>query len=98
MYFLFSIILLIDIFDHSFKKTLTNFLSFNKAEILKNNSNENLYKLSIMNSDGVIFASENIKKSYLDIAANSKIPFLKCGFKDGYEKEYMDFYNDKILN
>ena len=51
-----------------------------------------------MNSDGVIFASENIKKSYLDIAANSKIPFLKCGFKDGYEKEYMDFYNDKILN
>ena len=35
LYFLFSIILLIDIFDHSFKKTLTNFLSFNKAEILK---------------------------------------------------------------
>ena len=34
-YFLFSIILLIDIFDHSFKKSLTNFLSFNKAEILK---------------------------------------------------------------
>ncbi|MDB9704722.1 TrkH family potassium uptake protein [bacterium] len=35
LYFLFSIILLIDIFDHSFKKTLTNFLSFNKAEVLK---------------------------------------------------------------
>jgi trk system potassium uptake protein TrkH len=35
LYFLFSIILLIDIFDHSFKKTLTNFLSFNKAEIFK---------------------------------------------------------------
>ena len=35
LYFLFSIILLIDIFDHSFKKTLTNFLSFNKAETLK---------------------------------------------------------------
>jgi trk system potassium uptake protein TrkH len=35
LYFLFSIILLIDIFDHSFKKTLTNFISFNKAETLK---------------------------------------------------------------
>ena len=32
---LFSIILLIDIFDHSFKKSLTNFLSFNKSEIFK---------------------------------------------------------------
>ncbi|MDA7452216.1 TrkH family potassium uptake protein [Candidatus Pelagibacter ubique] len=35
LYFLFSIILLIDIFDHSFKKSLTNFLSFNKSETLK---------------------------------------------------------------
>ena len=35
LYFLFSIILLIDIFDNSFKKSLTNFLSFNKAETLK---------------------------------------------------------------
>ena len=35
LYFLFSIILLIDIFDHSFKKSLTNFLSFNKSEIFK---------------------------------------------------------------
>ena len=35
LYFLFSIILLIDIFDHSFKRSLTNFLSFNKSETLK---------------------------------------------------------------
>ena len=35
LYFLFSIILLIDIFDHSFKKSLTNFLSFNKSETFK---------------------------------------------------------------
>ena len=35
LYFLFSIIVLIDIFDHSFKKSLTNFISFNKAETLK---------------------------------------------------------------
>jgi len=35
LYFLFSIIILIDIFDHSFKKSLTNFISFNKAETFK---------------------------------------------------------------
>jgi len=35
LYFLFSIILLIDIFDNSFKKSLTNFISLNKAETLK---------------------------------------------------------------
>ena len=35
LYFLFSIIFLIDIFDNSFKKSLTNFISFNKSETLK---------------------------------------------------------------
>ena len=35
LYFLFSIIFLIDIYDESFKKTLTNFISFNSTEILK---------------------------------------------------------------
>ncbi len=35
LYFLFSIIFLIDIYDDSFKKTLTNFISFNSSEVLK---------------------------------------------------------------
>ena len=35
LYFLFSIIYLIDIYDESFKKTLTNFISFSSSEILK---------------------------------------------------------------
>ena len=35
LYFLFSIIYLIDIYDESFKKTLTNFISFNSSESLK---------------------------------------------------------------
>ncbi len=35
LYFLFSIIFLIDIYDENFKKTLTNFISFNSTEILK---------------------------------------------------------------
>ena len=35
LYFLFSIIFLIDIYDESFKKTLTNFTSFNSTESIK---------------------------------------------------------------
>ncbi len=35
LYFLYSIIFLIDIYDKSLKKSLTNFLSFNSSEILK---------------------------------------------------------------
>jgi len=35
LYFLFSIIFLIDIYDDSFKKSLTNFISFDSSEILK---------------------------------------------------------------
>ena len=35
LYFLFSIIFLIDIYDESLKKTLTNFLSFDSSEIFK---------------------------------------------------------------
>ena len=34
-YFLFSIIFLIDIYDESLKKSLTNFFSFNNSEIIK---------------------------------------------------------------
>ncbi len=35
LYFLYSIIFLIDIYDESLKKSLTNFLSFNSSEIIK---------------------------------------------------------------
>ena len=35
LYFLFSIIFLIDIYDESFKKTLTNYISLNSSEVFK---------------------------------------------------------------
>ena len=35
LYFLFSIILLIDIYDENLKKTLTNFISFDSSEVFK---------------------------------------------------------------
>ena len=35
LYFLFSIIFMVDIYDESFKKTLTNYISFDNSEVLK---------------------------------------------------------------
>ena len=35
LYFLYSIIYLIDIYDESLKKSLTNFISFNSSEVIK---------------------------------------------------------------
>ena len=81
---------------------IVNKIKFDEVEnetmkILEDSSYENLYKISIMNSDGVIFASDKVKGSYSDIAKSLKIPILNCGFKEGFEKEYIEFYNDKIL-
>ena len=81
---------------------IVNKIRFDEVEnetmkILEDSSYENLYKISIMNSDGVIFAGDNVKDSYVEIAKTLKIPTLNCGFKEGFEKEYIEFYNDKIL-
>lgn len=64
---------------------------------LSDPSYENLYKISILNSDGVVFANQNIKQTYIDLANTLKIPILNCGFDEGFEKQYIEFYNDKIL-
>ena len=50
LYFLFSIIFLIDIYDENFKKTLTNYLSFNSSEILKQ-----LFKIFLLYSIITVF-------------------------------------------
>jgi starch synthase len=59
---------------------------------------ENLFKLSVLHSDGVIVASDNVNESMIELANKHNKPVLKCGFKEGFEKEYLEFYNTKILN
>jgi hypothetical protein len=54
--------------------------------------------LAVLNSDGVILASDNVNESIIDLANKHKKPILICGFKEGYEKEYLEFYNTKILS
>jgi len=76
LYFLFSIILLIDIFDHSFKKSLTNFISFNKAETLKQSSKIFfLYSLTTL----VIFIILNIFEIRMFNSLNLAMTIISSG-------------------
>jgi trk system potassium uptake protein TrkH len=61
LYFLFSIIFLIDIYDDSLKKTLTNFLSFNSSEILKQTIKIFLLYTAITLSIFIILNISNIR-------------------------------------
>jgi trk system potassium uptake protein len=61
LYFLFSIIFLIDIYDDSLKKSLTNFLSFNSSEVLKQTIKIFLLYLGITISIFIILNIFNIR-------------------------------------
>ena len=61
LYFLFSIIFLIDIYDDSLKKSLTNFLSFSSSEILKQTIKIFLLYSSITISIFIILNISNIR-------------------------------------
>jgi len=64
--------------------------------LLENPTYENLYKISLALSDGVIFTSD-IKSDFEDILKKIKIPTLECFTKSDYEKEYKEFY-EKFLS
>jgi trk system potassium uptake protein TrkH len=58
IYFLFSILLLIDIFDDSLKKSLTNFISFNYSEAFKQS-----FKILILYTALTFFIFISLKES-----------------------------------
>jgi starch synthase len=57
-----------------------------------------LFKNAVLNSDGVVIASDETDQSIIDLANIQNKPVLKCGFKEGFEKEYLEFYSSKILS
>jgi len=65
--------------------------------VLQKSTYSNLLKNAILNSDGIIFADDNVDESILDFANKSKKPILNCGFVDGFKKEYLNFYSTHIL-
>ena len=61
LYFLFSIILLIDIFDINLKKSLTNYLSFNTSETLKQSAKILILYTSLTLGIFILLAMSNIR-------------------------------------
>ena len=82
-------------------KEIVNKLKYDEIQdknlsLLENPTYENLYKISLALSDGVIFTSD-IKSDFEDILKKIKIPTLECFTKSDYEKEYIEFY-EKFLS
>ena len=97
---------IVSIYDNQLKgkldKKIINKLKFDDIDdknlsILENPTYDNLYKISLAFSDGVIFASD-IKKNYIEMIKKAKIPVLECFSNIDFEKEYLDFYEKFLPN
>ena len=97
---------IVSIYDNQLKgkldKKIMNKLKFDDIDdknlsILENPTYDNLYRISLALSDGVIFASD-IKKNYIEMIKKTKIPVLECFSNIDFEKEYLDFYEKFLPN
>ncbi len=87
LYFLFSIIILIDIFDESLKKSLTNFLSFNSSELLKQSIK--VFILYIILTIFIFFVLKIINLRNFDAFNLSLTIIASGGFKPINELDYI---------
>ena len=97
---------IVSIYDNQLKgkldKKIMNKLKFDDIDdknlsILENPTYDNLYRISLALSDGVIFASD-IKKNYIEMIKKAKIPVLECFSNIDFKKEYLDFYEKFLPN
>ena len=58
---------------------------------------ENILKASILHSDAVIIASENVSPSLTKFIESSGKPFLPFATKDGFAEAYTNFYKSMGL-
>ncbi len=58
---------------------------------------ENIIKASIIHSDAVIIASENLSSSLTEFIESSEKPFLPFTPKDKFAEAYTDFYKNTVL-
>jgi starch synthase len=93
------------IYGHSFDGTLNTklidkvaFDGINLKELddLKSPDYENLMKVAINHSDGVIIATDTVPASLTKYIESSKKPFLPFGAKEDFAQEYTSFYKSMI--
>ncbi len=97
---------IVSIYENQLKgkldKKIINKLKFDDIDdknlsILENPTYDNLYRISLALSDGVIFASD-IKKNYIEMIKKAKIPVMECFSNIDFEKGYLDFYEKFLPN
>jgi starch synthase len=64
---------------------------------LENPDYENILKASILHSDAVIIASENVSESLTKFIESSQKPFLSFVPKDKFAEAYTEFYKNTVL-
>lgn len=78
------------------KKLLYEGIEESDVKVAKDPSYNNVMKLAVQYSDGVIAGSEKVSKEVIDFAKKSKVPVLDYKTPDIYIDEYSTFY-DTIL-
>ena len=86
-------------FDKTLNKDMINKVLFDEIEekhlkSLKDPSYENLMKVAIDSSDGIILGSENISPKINDYLKKYKNPLLDFQPLDSFSEPYIEFYNN----
>ena len=80
------------------KKIKYDEIDESNISILNDSSYQNLYRISLLHSDGVILNSK-LKEKFSDILKNLDIPILECSSSsDDYKEKCMNFYNSYLLD
>ena len=83
--------------DKMMKKIMFDEIDKGKVEVLKKATYENLMKVAIDFSDGLIIGSENISKEISNYLKQSKKPSLEYHPMDSFSDHYLEFY-EKFLD
>ena len=78
-------------------KILFDGIAREDVEILETPNYENIIKMSVLNSDAVIIASENVPATLTKFIESSGKPFLPFVPKDRFAEAYTDFYKNTVL-
>ncbi|MFD0863345.1 glycogen/starch synthase [Sungkyunkwania multivorans] len=88
-------------FEDTLDKEMHNKILFDKIDeesvaILDKPTYDNIMKVAIDHSDGVIVATENLTKELKEHVANTEKPTLPFVPKEEFAEAYLDFYNELI--
>ena len=78
--------------DKMMKKIMFDEIDKEKVEVLKKATYENLTKVAIDFSDGLIIGSEHISDETLNYLKQSKKPSLEYHPMDSFSDHYLEFY------